>query len=64
MLAADDVVDLVWEASVVFRDEAVFATVAGALGYFRAESVANVTGHKIGFGELSPWPFSECAPTP
>jgi hypothetical protein len=64
MLTADYMVDLVWEASIVFRDEAVFATTTGALGYLGAKSVANVTGHKKGFGELSPWPFSGCAPTP
>jgi|GEM_PF-1955895 hypothetical protein len=64
MFAADYVVDLVWEASVVFRYETVFATAAGALGYLGAEFFANVTGHKKGFGELSPWPFSKCAPTP
>jgi hypothetical protein len=64
MLAADYVVDLVWEAGIVFRDEAVFTTMTGAFGYLGAEPVANVTGHKKGFGELAPWPFSECAPTP
>jgi hypothetical protein len=57
MLAANYVV----EAGILFGNEAVFATMTDALGYLSAESVANVTGHKKAFGELSPWPSSECA---
>jgi hypothetical protein len=64
MLAADYMVDLVREAGVVFMDQTVFATVAGATGYFSPEFLADITGHKREFGGPWPLPFSGCAPIP
>ena len=58
MLAADYIVDLMREASVVLMDHAVFATIARALGYFSPELLADITGHKKGFGEPAALPFS------
>ena len=64
VLPAYHVVNLVREPGVVFMDEAVFAAVIGAAGYFGAEFLADITGRGRGFGGPSPSPFSECAPTP
>jgi hypothetical protein len=50
MLAADYRVDLMREAGVVLMDETIFATVAGASGYISPEFLADITGHKRGFG--------------
>ena len=58
MLAADYMVDLVWEATVILVDQAVFAAVVRAHGYFSPEFLADITGHKKGFGEPAPLPFS------
>ena len=64
MLAAHDMIDLVRKTSIVFVDEAVFATMSSAAGYVSADLLADVTGHGRGSGELSPWPFSGCAQAP
>ncbi len=64
VLATDDTIHLMREAGVVFVDEAVFAPVARAAGYFGSEFLADVTGHGKGSDAPSPSPFSECAPTP
>jgi len=58
MLAADYVVYLVREAGVVLMDQAVFAAIIRAHGYFSPELPADITGHKKGFGEPAPLPFS------
>ncbi len=54
---ANDVIDLVREASVFLVDQAVFTAVARATSHFGAERVAEVSGHERGFGAPSPWPF-------
>ena len=58
MLAADYMVDLVWEASIVLMDQAVFAAIVRAPGYFSPQLPTDITGHKKGFGEPAPLPFS------
>lgn len=64
VLVTDDVVDLVREASRVFMDEAVFATVSGAPGQVGSEFLADITGHERGFGGPALLPFLECVLTP
>lgn len=64
VLAANDVIDLVRKTCVFFVEEAIFASIIRAAGYFGAKLLADLTGHAKGSGEPSPSPFSECAPTP
>ena len=64
MLAADEVVNLMRKANVVFVNQALLASVAGAACDFLAELIADVIrhgGHKRGFA--GPWlsPFLGCA---
>ena len=53
MFQTDDVIDLVREASVVFADEAVFATASSSARNGGAKCLANVTGHERVSG--APW---------
>ena len=64
MLAAEDVVNLVRETSVLFVDEAILAALARSPGHFGSQFVVDISGHKRGFGAPAPWPFSGCAPAP
>src|ERR1035441_1372318 len=50
VLAAHDMIDLVRETSIVFVDEAVFATMSRAAGYASTDLLANVTSHGRGSG--------------
>ena len=45
MLAANYMIDLVWETGVVFTDKTVFATVVRAPGYYSPEILADITRH-------------------
>ena len=58
MLAADYMVDLMRETGVLLMDQAVFAAIVGAGGYFSPELPTDITGHTKGFGEPAPLPFS------
>ena len=58
MLAAEDVVDLVWETCGVFMDEAIFATPTRWPGHLGSLFVADIARHGKGFDGRAPWPFS------
>ncbi len=64
MLVADDMVNLVREAGVVFMDEAVLATLTGPPGYLGSQLLVDITGHERGFGGPAPSPSLECVLTP
>jgi hypothetical protein len=53
VLPAYDMIHLVGKATIVFMDEAVFATISCAVGYVGTDLLANVTGHGLGSGEPS-----------
>ena len=64
MLAAEDVVNLVREARVVFVDQAILAAFARPLGHLGSKFVVDVTRHEKGSAAPAPWPSLGCALTP
>ena len=64
VLAADDVVNLVRETSVIFMDETELAAPPRPLGHFGSQFLVDIASHERGFGGPVPWPFLGCAPIP
>jgi hypothetical protein len=64
VLTAEDVVNLVREAGVVFMDEAILATLTRPLGHLGSPFLVDITSHERGFGGPEPWPFLGCVLNP
>jgi len=64
MFAADDVVYLGAEGSIVFVDQAVFATAVGAEDDVAAKRRGDVIGHWRESGARGLWPFLGCVRVP